>query len=191
MNPTTAVDTTLEDLSGKGNDGTINGPTWVFPGPVMNFDGVDDNVSLPSFSALSAYTVVLLSYHESVADGDTDNDFMIDDTNSFQMRDEGDSTFYLYQYDGAWSSITSSISNGTWNVWVGRWDGSTLELFKNAASQGTTAVGLTGRGNTPNMIGSTWVPDQFLDGGIALFLFYNVAKSNSWIENITAKLGYL
>jgi len=53
--------TIAHDSSGNGNDGTINGATWVngISGTALRYDGVNDYVSLPDLDAVSAeFTII-------------------------------------------------------------------------------------------------------------------------------------
>jgi len=56
------ADGTIEDLSGNGNHGTINGPGFEFTeiGPSMKFDGVDDNIDCGAgFQSLTDVSVCM------------------------------------------------------------------------------------------------------------------------------------
>jgi hypothetical protein len=62
---------TIRDLSGKGNHGTITGATWVrLPSGlwVNKFDGTDDEITIPEIQLAGAYTL-LLWVNKAPADG--------------------------------------------------------------------------------------------------------------------------
>jgi len=178
------TDNTVYDLTSYVNDGTAkNGPT-VTSGQwdnALSFDGADDAVDVPDPSNLSTFTVVAVSKHRSVNDGDIDHVLAFLSNNGFMLRDEGDGSFSFRFYDGGnWTSIAAPISNDVWNVWIGTYDGSTAELFKNGSSVGTASVANDSPGRVSGYIGkqSDSYP-QRLDGVVdEVYLFERVLSDN-------------
>jgi len=184
---------TLYDFSGEENHGDIAGAEWVDGswGWALDFPGTDQYVEIPTFSEFSEFTVIVWSKHRSVSDGDMDDIFNLRQNNGVILRDEGDGNMYAYIYDGSWHSFSESISNDTWNMWTARYDGSVFEGFKNEppsfGSYSTDAY--TGRGTDNHAIGAA-EPDlgnEYLDGVVALCWLYDVAKPNSFIEEVFRK----
>lgn len=180
----------LHDFSGYENHGDIIGPKWVDGsfGWGLDFDGVDDRVKLPTFPTFSEFTVIAWSKHRSVSDGDMNNIFNLRQNNGVILRDEGDGNMYAYIYDGTWTSFSESISNDTWNMWTARYDGSVFEGFKNEppsfCSYSTDTY--QGRGTDNHAIGAAepHLGSEYLDGVVAFCWLYDVAKPNSFIDQV-------
>jgi hypothetical protein len=64
------ADGTIEDLSGNGNHGTINGPGFEFTeiGPSMRFDGVDDDIEVIDSPSLEIADDLTLSLNVKTTD---------------------------------------------------------------------------------------------------------------------------
>jgi len=187
---------TLEDYSESGEDGSIGtGVSWSYDpwwGWFLDFSGTTDYVDPPVFSNFDEYTVMVLTKHHSVSDGDEDTDIEIRYNNGIHMRDEGDGTYGFHHYDaaGTWSGPTTSISNDVWILVTQRCDGSTLTGWKNDSQEVSTTVDGVGDRDENTTLGySRSAAGQALDGDQALVLVYDVAKPDSFIVNLANLLG--
>lgn len=130
----------LEDRSGNGNDGTINGdPTRTSNGPA--FDGTDDYVTVPDLDAdvdVSAFTVAVayertgnsgavnqLVEHRSAGGSEWFLETSPDTGESYTNRY---SVAYAVEYPGEVAS-SGNVSVGSREVVVGTYDGSEYELY--------------------------------------------------------------
>jgi len=182
----------LHDFSPYENHGTLTSanadrPIWVEGrwGWALDHDGVDDYVEIPTFSTFSEFTVIVWSKHRSVGDGDNDSDFTIRDNNGIIMRDEGDGSYSVYIYDGVWNSVSTDITNGVWNCWAARYDGSVFEGFKNGSSFGTySTTAYRAVGADIHGIGARapTSPGEFLNGVVAIVWLYDKAKTDTYID---------
>lgn len=146
--------TTAADASGSGNTGTLlNGPTWA-SGKVsnsLNFDGVDDYISVGTPSALSLSTTGTLSawiktntstfYPVIVGNADFVNDsrgYLLALDSSGHARIELCSA-------SAFKNVDSSATylDGNWHHITGTWDGTTIRLYVDGSEVASSSQDVT------------------------------------------------
>ena len=171
--------TLATDSSTNGNDGTVNGATWVtgFTGTALQFNGANSSVTFgngPSVSGLSDFTVTAWIKTSAASDGviiqqrdaagfNGQYRFRVNSNGALQFMVYGDSA---YQFDFA---TTQTVNDGNWHHVVAVRDGPTGSLYidgnpspaatasgtaRNLAASISTAVGRDVRDNNQNFNGS-------------------------------------
>jgi hypothetical protein len=107
------TDGTIEDLSGNGNHGTINGPVFEFSeiGPGMKFDGVDDIVDVPDDPSLDITDDLTLSCWVNTTDVDgvlIGKWVVAGDQQGFSLSIVGGNTGLYISSDGAVAEVQNS-----------------------------------------------------------------------------------
>jgi len=186
--------TTAYDESKNGNDGTINGSTWdwssTFAKPILSFDNTDDQVDIPDRPALSAYTVIHAVRWNQVA---TDNNrtFAFRRNNQVEARSETDGNFYFYQNPGTdWISVSDSVTANTWYMISCWWDGSDIYLkINDRAPVSAACPDMAYEGNNDALGYNGTVPNAYpMDGDLLFWMFFPVAKSESYISTLYNKI---
>jgi hypothetical protein len=164
------VGTIAIDASGNGHTGfLVNGPQWT-PGPTLLFDGSNDYVDTGSFDVSgTALTLAAWVYADNLANcssrdcrvlskatgtAEDDHYFMLSTISSgaetrlrFRLKTGGSTTTLI-----AWSG---AVSEHQWVHVAAVYDGSSMELFLDGESVGSTdKIGsMTGNGAVPVWIG--------------------------------------
>ena len=161
--------TSIIDMTGNGNTGTLtNGPLWV-AGAGLDFDGIDDYVDLGAMDVSgSELSISAWVYADNIANcsskdcriiskatgtGTQDHYFMV---STIQSNGVNRLRFRL-KTDGTTSTLISSSGVITENEWfhvVAVYDGSTMKLFLNGLEIGSKSK--TGTLSTNNNV-STWL----------------------------------
>ncbi|MEK7184212.1 MAG: LamG domain-containing protein, partial [Patescibacteria group bacterium] len=129
---------TIADSSGNGNTGTLSGASYGASGrfnTALDFDGVDDFVSVPDSQTLDITGKLTLSawvYADTTPElfdspiiKTTDNDAWLD---GYGMYFEGGLIkFWVDRYDT--NVATASFSTGVWHHVVGTYDGANVRIY--------------------------------------------------------------
>lgn len=188
----------LEDCSGTGNDGTINGATWVYsPGQgwVLDYDG-SDYVEVPDDPSLEPNTLTVSAW--------VNLDSLVDWENFVSKWGSGGNQYNL-QLDGVDNSITFVVQNaagtsyradsgvvpstGEWYHAVGTWNGTDVSICVNGTLE--ASVSLSGDLNSGTESVYFGAEDGAatirLDGTTGGVLIYARALSDGEIANIYEK----
>ena len=189
---------TLYDLSGGGNDGTISGATFNSDG-YFDFDGTNDEITMDNIthgtSALTyecwvrtanGYTpsgyVTLMSTYDPNPQGFW---ILLNPTNAYVTAGNDGSTFHV---------SSTAVNDGDWHHVVATYDNPNVRIYVDGVDVG-------GLSNAPNnsiptrtlRIGSmaiSGISDRFLDGDIGAARIYNKALTASEIkQNFNALRG--
>lgn len=135
--------TSWRDLSGNNNDATlINGVTY--SGQVMNFDGVNDYVSIPDSNQLDVTGPVSLAIW--VRGTSTANKVLTEkgSNKTLVLQPNGANNFYYldgYAAPAIVSGLNTLIFNGSWHNITATFNGATRSLYVDGALRHTSAMG--------------------------------------------------
>ncbi len=181
------------DLSGYGNDGTINGATWTTGkfGPALNFDGVDDDVDCGNDESLNitGEITIALWMKPSVAGEGGSNvgpvckaEAGVDPWN-WQLRYNapGGGNYMGFQFNGdpegsTWVSVQQNLLPGEWYHIAGIFDGANMICYLDGVeTERNTISGIRG-GSGRFFIGQDgW--DNIFNGVVDELRIYNHALS--------------
>jgi hypothetical protein len=181
----------VPDLSVKGNDATIEGPTHsrTILGDAMQFDGVDDTLDITGITSTSqTYTFSLWLNSNTPA---STNQFLLDvETGRLILGFFTATNGVIGFHDGVWHDIGASPNDGLWHHLVYLFDSANTvaRLYIDGAQLGAD------QGYTPRnigaqvAIGSRYSKDSsFFEGTIANFAMYEEVMTTAWITAEYAK----
>ncbi len=192
------------DRSGSNGNGVLtNGPT-VTPGKVgqsLQFDGVNDYVSIPNSTALNPTYMSVSAWIKTSATGIYQQIIAKDQCRAncttsfnrvwqFRVSSANKAEFIPFNTNSTptWQLITGSttVTDGQWHHLVGTWDGTTVRLYVDGVSDATPAAfsGSLASGKTnPVFIGADDLADtgtqDYFRGAIDEVRLYNRALSAS------------
>ena len=185
---------TIYDVSGKGNHGTITGATWVrLPSGlwVMNFDG-NDYVDCGAGSSLDITTTLTLMAWTKTTTNNAGGIIIKDDGNlqrSYLLHfDTGIIRFQVLGLSDTFLDWTSANwYDGNWHFIAGVYDGSTKKIYFDGTEKASEAsTGSISTGTTSLRIGNrnAGVNDLFLIGQVALPRAFALTRFASEIAQI-------
>jgi hypothetical protein len=186
--------TTAADASGRGNAGTLDGPTWSTAGKfggALSFDGVNDWVTIPDANVLDLTTgMTMEAWVRPSAIGSLWRCVML-------KEQPADLIYALYAGDSRGHAATDVFTSAdiglsgtattalnTWTHLAATYDGSTLRLYVNGVQAASRAVTGSIRASTGVLrIGgdSSW-SDEWFSGLIDEVRLYNRALSATEIQ---------
>jgi hypothetical protein len=180
------------DMSGNGNDGTINNATWTAGrfGRALELNGIDANVEVEHSSVLSVEEFTLMAWvnvpgfigaWQTIATQNTDGP-----TRNYGLfiNDVSGLVHYSFTSGNAWQSFnaTSNIVDGQWHHIAATYDKAAFKCYVDGVVDGETPVDLTpDNADTVITIGS-WVDGGWLKGTIDEVALYNNALSEAEIN---------
>ena len=193
--------TTWYDISGNGNDGTINNSNAGSLNNHMDFDGTSDYVEITDTTFGDTLAGDITTALSIVCWAETDTSLsgekvLCRKENQWQLGFDGSNSEVrnLIRTTGGTNGWTASndddhngITNNQWYMWSFTWDGSTLTNYKNLDSLGThTVTGTLSTGYHANhvFVGSKQDLSLEWNGGLDILFIYNVALSASQIHQI-------
>jgi glucose/arabinose dehydrogenase/chitodextrinase len=185
-------ETTVDDLSTFGNDGSIIGAAWTASGHTGNaliFDGIDDQVVVPDASSLDlttgmtleawVYPTSALSGGRALVQKQVDAYFLNGNTSSDRPGVGG-------TFAGTCCTVlsgTSALPVNQWTHVAGTYDGATLRLYVNGTSVASQAItGSLEVNALPLRIGGNTHGNEFFPGRIDDVRIYDRALSASEIQ---------
>ncbi len=185
---------TLYDVSGHGNDGTLEGPVWTGTGKyggALSFDGINDVVTVNDADSLDFTTGFSMEAWVNPTSAGNWSDVL------FKQGPAG-MNYSLYANNGTNKPVaqvylsnaeqnapgTGAVPLNTWTHLASTYDGTTLRLYVNGVQVGTKAISGSLL-NTPNplTIGGNAVWSEFFSGQIDEVRLYNRALSATEIQN--------
>lgn len=140
--------TTIYDMSGKGNHGTITGATWVrLPSglPGLSFDGTDDYITINNIQFTTGMTLeVWAKDFNTVGNRELFGswEYSAGNFRSFGFRVEDGNVQFWMSPDGtsanAKNILTAFTVDGTAVYLAATWDGTTMRVHKNGVVDANT-----------------------------------------------------
>ena len=180
----------IYDMSGKGNHGSISGPTWArLPSGlwVLDFDGVDDQVTAPIAieSSIESFTLKAWVY-ATLAPVDWERSFFRDNGYSLHLNN----TNGVWAF-GVWNDPAAQICYGTsalvyskWVHVVGVYDkGANYSyIYVNGVQENSLAISAGALyASTGTKIGYGVDVNRWFKGRLALIRFYNIVLNDRTI----------
>ena len=188
--------TIATDVSGNGNNGTINGATWSTgkSGGGLSFDGGDGDYMIrtnPSSGLKPSSEVAIAAWIKTGAT-DTGGAEVVSMGDSYALRVEKDGNIRFFYYNGSgYKSVRTTgvnVLDGAWHHIVGQKTGTALQVYVDGGSQVTTDntgtilytlgtdlfIGRHGKGGT----------DYDFNGSIDEVRIYNRALSNQEAQDL-------
>ena len=186
--------TTVSDVSGSGNTGTIQGATWSTLGRfgnALSFDGSNDIVLVPSSASLNMTTGLTVSAWvfptgsqsgwRAIVQKEVDAYFLHASSSNGARRPAAGGTF---NGTGNYVAAPSSIANSTWTHLALTYDGVTIRLFVNGTLVASTPqTGALENNNSPLRIGGNSPYIEFFQGRIDDVRIYNRAQVAAEIQS--------
>ena len=186
---------TLYDLSGGGNDGTISGATFNSDG-YFDFDGTDDYIDCGNSSILNVgnnITVNVWFYVNQTSSFETIVAKVLNDYSLGWELDNSSGTFRVTLRPSATqvNLIAGTLSVGNWYMGTMTFDNTTARLYLNGVQTGsTTSGGPVTLNSTQSLTIGRRIQGSYYDGNIAQVSIYNRALSASEIQqNFNALRG--
>jgi hypothetical protein len=184
--------TTWTDLSGQGNNGTLNNGVGYTTdnGGALKFDGSDDYVNVSNvynFDTSNALTIVCWAKSDTTTW--SNYGFLVSRRNQFVMHPNISSqnvSYYVYTQND-WQSVGVTVPNiAQWNCYVYTYDGGTLRGYLNGILQSTATVGNNLASDTGDVyIGwDDGVAGRYLNGSIGGVKLYNKALTPQEVLNL-------
>ncbi|HEY3181756.1 MAG TPA: LamG-like jellyroll fold domain-containing protein, partial [Gaiellaceae bacterium] len=181
--------TTLADLSGNGNNGTITGASWTSGknGGALSFNGSSSYVTVPDAASLDLTTAMTVeawifatgsSFGTIVAKERTGGGF------PYGLEQGGSDSDSYVNTGTQYRSGISTLTLSTWTHLAGTYDGSTVRFYVNGILAGsTTASGTLNQTSDPLRIGADLTWGEYFQGKIDDVRVYNRALSTSEIQS--------
>ena len=184
--------TTVADLSGNGNNGTLATTTWATAGKyggALSFNGTSSRVTVPNSASLQLSTGMTLEAWVSpttVSSGwrdviykGNDNYYLMGTTDQSGHPGGGG----IFGGTNANAFATSALPTNTWSYLTTSYDGTNLRLYLNGTL--ITTVAMTGAitsTTNPLTIGSDSFWGQYFSGLIDNVRIYNTALTQTQIQ---------
>jgi fibronectin type 3 domain-containing protein len=180
--------TTLADVSGTGNTGTLSGATWTASGrfgSALSFNGTNNMVTVPDSNSLDLTTAMTL---EAWVRPTT-----VTDWHTVLLKEQPSQLAYaLYGSTDArtpaghvypsgaggdrWARGSSALAVNTWAHLAFTWDGATARLYVNGTQTASTAIaGTAVTSSSPLRIGGNTIWGEWYSGLIDEVRIYNRA----------------
>jgi len=191
---------TLEDQSGNGNDGTLEGdPTWLGSGG-LRFDGNDDYVEVEDISAPVAVDefTVAVAYRQRGPGSDAVSQ-LVEHTWSgnewfLETRDDGTGDYrleYAVGFPDAAGQLQSGYdyAHGERRVAVGTYDGSDFELYVDGARVDGGSYSRSVDMGDLTLARDFESSNQYLEGDVYEVRLYYEAVDDSEVDSITRAMS--
>jgi hypothetical protein len=186
---------TVADSTSNANNGAASGVNMNATGKIDggdDFDGSNDYVSITSSSSLQITSAMTIS---AWIKGDTFSNS--DPTYVNAILRKGEDNPYNYQlavnmrqvsmfldgYDGSGIHGNTVLNTGTWYYATGTWNGSTVTIYLNGASDGTgSKTGAIGTDSRALYLGGRTGATDIFDGVLDEVRISNSARSAQWVQ---------
>jgi hypothetical protein len=190
--------TIVHDLSGTGNDGTVNGsPQWIqgYLGGGLQLNGSTDYVDCGNAENLNITENITVSAWVKTVDAGESGDQLGDQNHyvskwdAYGIKHRTNLLIFWVFHAGGWRATRISIDNSFNDEWrhvVGTYDGKVLKTYVDGKFEGDLAyVGAIARNQHPVLIGKN--PSNTIDnfeGGVDEVRIYNRDLSASQVQDL-------
>jgi phosphodiesterase/alkaline phosphatase D-like protein len=186
--------TTVTDLSGHGNNGTIANATWTTSGKygnALSFNGSTSIVTIVDSSSLHLTTAMTLEawvYPTAISAGWRDVVYKATDNYYLEATTTQGAGFPAaagtFGSNDVQAYGTATLALNTWSHLAATYDGSTLRLYLNGTQVGSLAqTGAITPSASPLTIGGDPIFGQYFQGMIDEVRVYSVALTPAQIQN--------
>ena len=197
------LDGNVYDKSGKGNNGTNHGASWINGkyGRALDFDGSDDYVEIPDDDSLEPSDYITLAAWFKTEDYTRDLQTLMMKWEGynvcyrwsgsqpyiwFELRGTDDVTRALIDSDivGEWN-----IQNNTWYHVVAVYDGQYMKVYINGELYQSKNVGsFTIKGSGANLVLGqvSWLGERYLQGSLDEVIIFERALSEDEVKSLYA-----
>ena len=179
------------DYSGNGNNGTLyNGstvcggidacPLWVDGkiGKAVSFDGVDDWIKVLNSDLLNPSLITVSLWVNVSSFG---NSILLSKNYSSYQLSIDSNGYVQFYINETYINSSFPLSISTWQNVVGRFNGSSIDIFINAINAGTKLYSFSIPSNSLDLSIATWRLRSFFNGTIDDIRIYNRALTNEEI----------
>ena len=185
----TGSGTSITDITGNGNGGTmVNGVTWSSDG-YFTVDGLNDRITFSSIATLSDWSLCFWLKHTSTQNTNYERIF---GTYFSRFEIAEDTSDQIRFYDGSWRTISAvTIPSGDWTNIVFTYNTLTvtLKIYQDGIEKSSTTDGRTLSGYT-FYLGSKVNSGEQWAGSIGSFMVYSAQlTSDQVLHNFNADRG--
>ncbi|WP_421764969.1 BspA family leucine-rich repeat surface protein [Ekhidna sp.] len=176
------------DASGYGFDPSINGPLTTMDrsgdsGQAYSFDGVDDYMEIPNADFAGGSENLTFSWWQNI-DNSTDFGDILSFGNIRAYVNNG-SLLVISVANSTGESISTEVSDGSWEHFVFTYDGVEVRIYKNGALDNSQPrVGKIDTNNGLAFIGSLEDIDNYLDGSVDQIKVYRRTFSDIEVQEL-------
>jgi len=179
------------DYSGNGNNGTLyNGtnicggidacPLWVDRkiGKAVSFDGVDDWIKVLNSDLLNPSLITVSLWINASSFG---NSILLSKNYSSYQLSIDSNGYVQFYINETYINSSFPLSISTWQNVVGRFNGSSIDIFINAINAGSKLYSFSIPSNSLDLSIAAWQLTSFFNGTIDDVRIYNRALTNEEI----------
>ncbi len=190
--------TTTADSSGLGNNGTLNGATWVsgVSGDAVSFDGTGTYVEVPGTSALEPTSTVSVTAWVKTTTAPALGGEVVSMGDNYVLRVLSDGNVFFFFYNGTtWITVQTTgvnVLDGRWHNIAGVKSASQIQIFVDGVSKAAYSTSDT----IPYTLGTNLYFGKHGNGSTSYNFngviddvrIYNTALSATDVQNIYAAI---
>jgi hypothetical protein len=184
--------TTWLDLSGKGNNGQIDGAGYdSINGGSLTFDGSDDQIVINGAQSTGEFTQEGWIKTDHTGNFNTIISWGVhssqQDRTLWTLPTSGFAALYFYGTSDNMISGTSNVADNEWHHIVGTWDGTTGRVYVDGILENSGSLTASAYTYTNTFIGKNVGNGYYQNGLIAIARIYNRALTPSEVaQNFNA-----
>jgi hypothetical protein len=179
---------TAADLSGNANGGAMYYASWSDPNYVAQFNGQTSYITAPTLSVPTSQITISVWAKQMGTGSSGASNMLVAQYPSLQLSGCTGSGVAVFAISGV-STISAGPcpALGTWNHYVGTYDGTTMNLYLNGVLIATSPGGPMASPSNPFTIGArsaAGVYSSYFNGSIADLQVYNTALSAGQVQQL-------
>ena len=179
-----------------GTNGTLQGsPSWVaspaeHAGNALNFDGVDDIVTIADHNSLDITTAITIeawvyaTKNSGIQNVVSKSSQAMNNGYIFPRTDNGWTSVIMYLYIGSFRTLSAAYPGlNAWHHVAATYDGTTMRLYINGVQAASQAQTGTINANTNNLVfGNQPGYSEYFGGSVDEVRVWNVARTQAQIQ---------